>query len=165
MVCRARFASLLPSRADSSCGSKSASGNICDRAPLVLSIHTGDFQMTRIQIVAVAAALAAALATPAMAQQSVANYGWNANNRAYVSDQQRNADWRRQRSYDSNAFWPGELAAGVVGGAIGTAGAIASAPFGGPYGYYDDDYARRNGFVCQPGTWFRDENGRVRPCQ
>jgi len=121
--------------------------------------------MTRIHLIAAAAAITAALGTPAMAQQSVANHGWSANNRAYVSDQQRQADWRRQRAYDSNAFWPGELAAGVVGGAIGAAGAIAAAPFDGPYGYYDDSYARRNGFVCQPGTWFRGEDGRMHPCQ
>ena len=28
-----------------------------------------------------------------------------------------------------SGFWPGNVAAGIVGGAIGTAGAIASAPF------------------------------------
>jgi hypothetical protein len=126
--------------------------------------------MKRISIVATAAAVAAILVAPglvasATAQQNVAQPGWSPNNRAYISDQQRQADWRRQRAYDSNAFWPGDLAAGVVGGAIGTAGAIASAPFGGTYGYYDDGYARRNGFVCQPGTWFRGEDGRMRPCQ
>jgi hypothetical protein len=84
-------------------------------------------------------------------------------------------------------------AAGTIAGtAIGTAGAIAEAPFGaGPYAYdasesdyashdsydapgyrydgmavqYSPSYAARNGFVCQPGTWFRDENGRQRICQ
>ena len=39
-------------------------------------------------------------------------------------------------------FWPADVAAGIVGGAIGTAGAIAAAPFGaGPYAYYNDPYA------------------------
>lgn len=33
------------------------------------------------------------------------------------------------RSYEANGFWPAEAAVEVVGGAIGTAGAIASAPF------------------------------------
>jgi len=43
--------------------------------------------------------------------------------------------------YREPGFWPGEVAAGIVGGAIGTAGAIAGAPFGydtyygGPYPY------------------------------
>jgi len=36
---------------------------------------------------------------------------------------------------DRQGFWPGDLAAGIVGGAIGTAGAIAAAPLG----YYDDN--------------------------
>jgi len=31
--------------------------------------------------------------------------------------------------YETNGFWPAEAAGEVVGGAIGTAGAIASAPF------------------------------------
>lgn len=120
--------------------------------------------MIRMKLLMAAAALTTAIAAPAMAQQNVANHGWSANNRPYVSDQQR-SDWRRQRAYDSNAFWPGDLAAGVVGGAIGTAGAIATAPFGGTYAYQDDSYAARNGFVCQPGTWFRGGDGRMHPCQ
>ena len=120
--------------------------------------------MTRFGLVATAAAMAAFI-TPALAQQNVARPGWSDNNRPYVSDQQRQADWRRQRGYDSNAFWPGDLAVGVVGGALGAAGAIASAPFGDSYGYYDESYARRNGFVCMPGTWFRGEDGRMHPCQ
>jgi len=47
----------------------------------------------------------------------------------------------------------------VVGGAVGTAAAIATAPIGG------DEYARRNGFVCIPGTLFRGEDGRRHLCQ
>ena len=39
-------------------------------------------------------------------------------------------------------FWPADVAAGIVGGAVGTAGAIAAAPFGaGPYAYYNGPYA------------------------
>jgi hypothetical protein len=39
-------------------------------------------------------------------------------------------------------FWPADVAAGIVGGAVGTAGAIAAAPFeAGPYAYYNDPYA------------------------
>lgn len=126
--------------------------------------------MKRLAILAAAAALSTAFAMPAMAQQNVAKHGWSGNDRAYVSDQQRQAEWRRDRAYrsnvdDANAFWPGDLAAGVVGGAIGTAGAIATAPFGGPYAYQDESYARRNGFVCQPGTWFRGADGLMHPCQ
>jgi hypothetical protein len=46
---------------------------------------------------------------------------------------------------------------------------------GGGYGYYGDSYAYDNGyngyyndpngFVCQPGTWFRGEDGRRHLCQ
>jgi hypothetical protein len=83
-------------------------------------------------------------------------------------------DNRRDRR--DSGFWPGDVAADVVGGAIGTAGAIATAPFrGDSYAYdyrggygqygYNDSYAARNGFVCQPGTWFKGEDGRRHPCQ
>jgi hypothetical protein len=30
---------------------------------------------------------------------------------------------------------------------------------------YDNGYAVRNGFVCQPGTWFRGQDGRNHLCQ
>jgi hypothetical protein len=58
---------------------------------------------------------------------------------------------------DNSGFRPGDVAAGVVGGAVGTA--AATAPIGG------EAYARRNGFVCIPGTWFRGEDGRRHLCQ
>ena len=32
-------------------------------------------------------------------------------------------------------------------------------------GGYDHGYAACNGFVCQPGTWFRGEDGRRHLCQ
>jgi len=85
-------------------------------------------------------------------------------------------DNRRDRR--DSGFWPGDVAADVVAGAIGTAGAIATAPFRadsyaydngyrggyGQYGY-NESYAARNGFVCQPGTWFKGEDGRRHLCQ
>jgi hypothetical protein len=46
-----------------------------------------------------------------------------------------------------------------VVGAVGPAAAIATAPIGGT------EYARRNGFVCVPGTMFRGEDGRQHICQ
>jgi hypothetical protein len=76
------------------------------------------------------------------------------------------------------------IAAGVVAGAVvGGAGYYGG---GGPgyyrdsYAYdngyegaydngynggYDNGYGARNGFVCQPGTWFRGEDGRRHLCQ
>jgi hypothetical protein len=58
-------------------------------------------------------------------------------------------------------------AAGVAGAAIGTAGAIATAPFRDSYAY-DRGYYRPyepGGMVCQPGTMFRGDDGRMHPCQ
>jgi hypothetical protein len=58
-----------------------------------------------------------------------------------------------------------------VGGAIGAAGAIATAPFRHDTYAYNDGYGYRtyrgydNGFVCQPGTIFRGEDGRRHICQ
>jgi hypothetical protein len=94
--------------------------------------------------------------------------GWN-DNRGY------NNGWNNH----DTSFWPGDVAAGAVGtaaaitdDAVGTAGAIATAPFrGDSYAYYNgpmgynQSYAQRNGFVCQPGTWFKGEDGRRHLCQ
>lgn len=68
------------------------------------------------------------------------------------------------------AFWPGDVAAGAT---IGSAGAIATAPSrGDSNAYYNngdrswsEGYAHRNGFVCQPGTWFHGQDGRQHICQ
>ena len=62
------------------------------------------------------------------------------------------------------------VGAGVVGAGIAAAGYYgAPAPYygsGGPYAYYGaQDYATRNGFVCQPGTMTRMDDGRMYPCQ
>ena len=92
------------------------------------------------------------------------NNGWNDN--------------RRDRRHDQG-FWPADAAAGVAGAAIGTAGAIATAPFrsdsyaydngegsyNGYRGWDNRSYAERNGFVCQPGTWFKGDDGRRHLCQ
>lgn len=145
--------------------------------------------MTRFKILGAAAILASALASPAMAQEVITNPGKcaqfypNANcqntgpgspytgsyqrqaygNQAYRDQAYRqNGNW--QNSYNrwddrDRGFWPADVAAGVVGGAVGTAAAIATAPIGG------EAYARRNGFVCTPGTLFRGEDGRRHRCQ
>lgn len=95
----------------------------------------------------------------------------------YNSNARYDDDWNRDRwSNRDSGFWPADVAAGVVGGAVGTAGAIAAAPFRGSYDdsyAYDnrpapiggEAYARRNGFVCTPGTWFKGEDGRRHICQ
>jgi len=76
--------------------------------------------------------------------------------------------------------------AGVVGAGVVGAGAVAAASYygttapyyrsayygSGPYAYYGDrsgvgyqDYATRNGFVCQPGTLVKLDDGRMHNCQ
>ena len=59
---------------------------------------------------------------------------------------------------------------GVVGAGVAAAGYYgATAPYygsGGPYAYYGgQDYATRNGFVCQPGTLVRMDDGLMHRCQ
>jgi hypothetical protein len=113
--------------------------------------------------------------------------GWNNNgwNNAGWNTSWNDNQWDRR---DNSGFWPGDVAAGVVGGAVATAGAavntagaIATAPFqptnayasyNGGYnnGWNNNNwdnrtYAQRNGFVCQPGTWFKGDDGRRHLCQ
>jgi hypothetical protein len=57
-------------------------------------------------------------------------------------------DWNNR----STGFWPADVVGGAIGTAgaiagtaVGTAGAVATAPFGGPY--YRDSYAYGPGYV------------------
>jgi hypothetical protein len=94
----------------------------------------------------------------------------------------QNHPWANDYNYGyrsgGSGFWPGEVAADVVGGAIGTAGAIATAPFRGSdsYAYYGSDYgdsyaysagrAVRGRTTCglQPGATYMGPDGRWYPC-
>jgi hypothetical protein len=123
----------------------------------------------------VATALLAGFASPSLAQEVIYNPGYCAQFYPNANCQNKgpgnpysggygyygNGAW--QGSYNSwgggTGFWPADVAAGVVGGAVGTAGAIATAPFRGL------SYAERSGFACTPGTWFRGADGRRHPCQ
>jgi len=122
--------------------------------------------MTKMKLLTLTAILATSIASPVMAQHAT-----------------RHAD--RAYTRDSGGFWPADVAAGVVGGAIGTAGAIATAPFRDSYAYYnggtESGYAGgttvgyNGGFrtggselqngICQPGTWVLMEDGRRHICQ
>ncbi|MBP0114031.1 hypothetical protein [Bradyrhizobium vignae] len=94
-----------------------------------------------------------------------------------MSYRQTRADWNNDWNRSRTGFWPTDVAAGVAGAAIGTAGAIATAPFrawDNSYAYdsgWDNrgwdtrTYAQRNGFVCTPGTYFKGEDGRRHMCQ
>jgi hypothetical protein len=167
--------------------------------------------MTKLGIFGAAAAvvLSSALAGPVMAQEVITNPGkcaqfypnancqnlgpgnpYTAGGYRHRAAYRHNGDWNNNGWNNNNGwsnrdtgFWPGDVAAGVVGGAVGTAaaitddavgtaGAIATAPFrGNSYAYYNgpmgygQSYAERNGFVCQPGSWFKGEDGRRHICQ
>jgi hypothetical protein len=117
-----------------------------------------------LKLLTAAAVLSTAVAAPALAQDS--------HGRSDAMRQPQTQERAYHRHSGHNGFWPGEVAAGVVGGAIGTAGAIATAPFrSGTYAYNDGYYGQRyyggynNGFVCEPGTMFRGEDGRRHICQ
>src|SRR6188472_3563841 len=74
----------------------------------------------------------------------------------------------RRAAVGAAAVGAGVAGAAVVGAGIATAGYYgAPAPYygsGGPYAYYGaQDYATRNGFVCQPGTMVRLDDGRMYP--
>jgi len=112
-----------------------------------------------LKLLATATALTAAIASPALAM------GPHARSEAVQQRQQQ------ARVYQQGTFWPADVAAGVVGGAIGTAGAIATAPFRYDTYAYNGTYGRpypspyRSGFVCQPGTTFVGEDGLRHLCQ
>jgi opacity protein-like surface antigen len=110
-----------------------------------------------LKLLTAAAVLSTAIAAPAVAQDV---------SRAQVV---RHHESPRVIEHRGRGFWPADVAAGVVGGAIGTAGAIATAPFRSDRYAYNDGYYQRyrgpNGFACQPSTAFRGEDGRMHLCQ
>jgi len=138
----------------------------------------------KVRLLTCAAALAlAAAASPSSAQEVIYNPGYCAQFYPNANCQNRGPGnpytdgYGYRNSYNSwddgyrrrSGFGPADVAAGLVGGAVGAAGAVATAPFRGDrYAYvngYRNDYTARNGFVCQPGTWFKGEDGRMHPCQ
>jgi len=115
--------------------------------------------MTKSRILGAAAIVAAVITTPAMAQQAMQEPGAYAQAHPWATDYYYYRSGPSYYRYGPSGFWPGDVAAGVVGGAVGTAAAIVTAPIG------SDAYGRQNGFVCTPGTWFRGEDGRRHLCQ
>lgn len=146
--------------------------------------------MTSLKVLGLAAIVATTLATPALAQTRADNSarctglfqdpncqnlgaGYQTNDRAY-----RRRHMTRRQVNDQSGFWPLDTAGAVAGAAVGTAAAVASAPFqgwGNSYASYDrggpgwygnwDAYAARNGIVCRPGTLFKGGDGRQHLCQ
>jgi len=120
-----------------------------------------------LKLLTAAAVLTTAIASPASAM------GPHARSEAVQLQQQRaqaqqRAEVQRHEAQRHNEFWPGDVAAGMVGSAIGAAGAIATAPFrhdGYAYNGYYGPYGYSSGFVCQPGTTFIGEDGLRHICQ
>jgi hypothetical protein len=104
--------------------------------------------MTKLKLLAAAAVLSTAIASPAMAQQV---------------DHPHHVYHHR-----GPVGAAADTAADVAGAAVGTAAAIATTPFRNSYNYnyYED---QRNfgpeGFACHHGTWFKGDDGRRHICQ
>jgi hypothetical protein len=108
--------------------------------------------MTKLKLVTAAAVLSTLVAAPAVAKQVHHRHHYD----------------RAQVQQDRGPFG---AAADMAGAAIGTAGAIATAPFGNSYNsssdqrdYYDRDMGP-SGFACRPGTWIKGDDGRRHICQ
>src|ERR1700710_1375652 len=109
--------------------------------------------MTNLRLLGAAAILSTALAGPALAQQVISNPGYCAQFYPNANCQNKGpgnpyteryrSGWRSSyNSWDDGyrrGAGPADVAAGAVAGAVGTAGAIATAPF-------RDDYAYSNGY-------------------
>ena len=109
--------------------------------------------MTKLKLLTAAAVLATLVSAPAFAEVHHHHHHYH--------------HYRAQVDQDHG---PIGAAADVAGAAIGTAGAIAAAPFGNSYNAYDnrDYYARDmgpSGFACRPGTWIKGDDGRRHICQ
>jgi hypothetical protein len=138
-------------------------------------------------ILGTAAILTSGLADPAMAKGSMAKgKDKQVTQVKSQSQMQRGAASRGERFRGANAVatedqygrpvGPVGAAGAVVGGAVATAGAIATAPFRAfdnsydnyyGYGYGRDwkTYATRNNLACTPGTTFRGADGQQHLCQ
>jgi hypothetical protein len=127
--------------------------------------------MTKLRILSAAALLTAVIATPAMAQQAMQEPGAYRQAHPWANDYNYGYGY----GYGRPGFWPGDVAAGIVGGAIGTADAIVSAPFRDSNAYYnggsyDDSYAyygnrpARTTCGLQPGATYMGPDGRWYPC-
>jgi len=80
----------------------------------------------------------------------------------------------RRTAANAAAVGAGAVAAGATAAYYGGGGPYAyygGDGGGGPYGYYSgpgawsQDYAARNGIICQPGTLVRLEDGLMHRCQ
>ncbi len=141
--------------------------------------------MQRLKFLVAAAVLSTTIASPVLASDMIQpGDGYHHYRDAYADrggyDNYRGPyrHYRRDETvYETRrpGFWPGDVAAGIVGGAIGTAGAIAggavdtagaiaTAPFRAG-SYATNSFYHENDFACQPGTHFRGQDGLWYLCQ
>ena len=122
--------------------------------------------MTGLKVLSAAALLVGAVATPATAQQVVVQ-------EPGVYAHPWASDYYYSYGYRPSGFWPADVAAGVVAGSVGTAGAIVSAPVRDSYAYYDDDasvyygsrpVSRYGACGVQSGATYMGPDGRWYPC-
>lgn len=111
-----------------------------------------------LKLLTAAAVLTTAVAAPALARHPEARTPGV----RHAGVQDRVHVYRRGVYPHGSGFWPGDVAAGIVGGAIGTAGAIATAPFAYNSYAYDDGYY---GYRCVPGTAFIGPDGLRHLCR
>jgi hypothetical protein len=159
---------------------------------LAQSQQHGENAMTSPKLLGLAAIVASTLATSAFAQTPADNAARCAGlfqdpNCQNLSPATTDRAYRRRHmahrhvtgdEQAQSGFWPLDTADAVAGAAVGTAAAVATAPFqgwGNSYASYDrggpgwygnwNAYAARNGIVCRPGTWFKGDDGRQHLCQ
>ncbi len=134
--------------------------------------------MTKLKLLGAAAILSATIASPVLAQEGAMGpgpgYGQPAPTHYNQGYRNHRGYWDQDGNYrDDNGFAPLDAAAGVVNGAVNTAGAIATAPFRAMDG--DRSYAMMQGdasycaqryrsYDPQSGT-FMGYDGRRHPCQ
>ena len=132
---------------------------------------------------AAAVILSSALASPVMAQQVITDPGYcaqfypNANCENNGPDNPYTGDYQLRNGWGSNTNWNNGWHDSWNDDPWDR---HYTAPFrGDSYAYYNDNngwngdnngwngqsYAERNGFVCQPGTWFKGADGRRHICQ
>lgn len=124
--------------------------------------------MTRLNLLGAAALLAAAVATPAIAQPVLQEPGAYAQHYPWANDYYYGYGYR----YGPSGFWPGDVAAGVVAGAVGAADAIITAPirdrdsyayYGGPTYVEPDAYYVERRVGRRPACGIGPD-GRWYPC-
>ncbi|GEC57671.1 hypothetical protein ABIF38_002680 [Bradyrhizobium japonicum] len=150
--------------------------------------------MMSLRVLGAAVIVASAVSSPASAQAVFSNpaacssqfASANCLNRGAGSPYDSRRGYYQRRTAYREPVGPVGAAAGVAGAAVGTAAAIATAPFGGwrnsyaAYGTYDQSgaygdyyawngdwntYASHNGIVCRPGTTFKGSDGLQHLCQ